>query len=148
MSNLEKNLYKRVSVAPAKTEDVSKNRVAYRGFSTTDITRDSYNLYNFEIIKQDIINHFHIRKGEKLSDPNFGTIIWDVLFEPFTEDLRQAILEDVTTILNYDPRVNVARILVDTYESGIQIDADVIVIPYNLQQTMQFKFDQAAGLTN
>lgn len=148
MSNLEKNLYKRVSVAPAKTEDLSKNRVAYRGFSTTDITRDSYNLYNFEIIKQDIINHFHIRKGEKLSDPNFGTIIWDVLFEPFTEDLRQAILEDVTTILNYDPRVNVARILVDTYESGIQIDADVIVIPYNLQQTMQFKFDQAAGLTN
>ena len=148
MSNLEKNLYKRVSVAPAKTEDLSKNRVAYRGFSTTDITRDSYNLYNFEIIKQDIVNHFHIRKGEKLSDPNFGTIIWDVLFEPFTEDLRQAILEDVTTILNYDPRVNVARILVDTYESGIQIDADVIVIPYNLQQTMQFKFDQAAGLTN
>jgi len=148
MSNLEKNLYKRVSVAPAKTEDVGKNNVAYRGFSTTDITRESYNLYNFEIIKQDIVNHFHIRKGEKLSDPNFGTIIWDVLFEPFTEDLRQAILEDVTTILNYDPRVNVARILVDTYESGIQVDADVIVIPYNLQQTMQFKFDQAAGLTN
>ena len=63
MSNLEKNLYKRVSVAPVKTEDLSKNSVAYRGFSTTDITRESYNLYNFEIVKQDIINHFHIRKG-------------------------------------------------------------------------------------
>jgi phage baseplate assembly protein W len=148
MSNLEKNLYKRVTVAPAKTEDLSRNAVAYRGFSTTDITRDSYNLYNFEIVKQDIINHFHIRKGEKLSDPNFGTIIWDVLFEPFTEELREAILEDVTTILNYDPRVNVARILVDSYESGIQVEADIIVIPYNLQQTMQFRFDQAAGLLN
>jgi phage baseplate assembly protein W len=148
MSNLEKNLYKRVSVAPAKTEDLSKNKVAYRGFSTTDITRDSYNLYNFEIVKQDIVNHFHIRKGEKLSDPNFGTIIWDVLFEPFTEELREAILDDVTTIINYDPRVNVSRILVDSYESGIQVEADIIVIPYNLQQTMQFKFDQAAGLTD
>jgi phage baseplate assembly protein W len=148
MSNLEKNLYKRVSVAPAKTEDLSKNKVAYRGFSTTDITRDSYNLYNFEIVKQDIVNHFHIRKGEKLSDPTFGTIIWDVLFEPFTEELREAILDDVTTIINYDPRVNVSRILVDSYESGIQVEADIIVIPYNLQQTMQFKFDQAAGLTD
>lgn len=148
MSNLEKNLYKRVTVAPAKTEDLSRNAVAYRGFSTTDINRDSYNLYNFEIVKQDIINHFHIRKGEKLSDPNFGTIIWDVLFEPFTEELREAILDDVTTILNYDPRVNVARILVDSYESGIQVEADIIVIPYNLQQTMQFRFDQASGLLN
>jgi phage baseplate assembly protein W len=148
MSNLEKNLYKRVSVAPAKTEDLARNTVAYRGFSTTDINRDSYNLYNFEIVKQDIINHFHIRKGEKLSDPEFGTIIWDVLFEPFTEELRQAILDDVTFILNYDPRVNVARILVDSYESGIQVEADVIVIPYNLQQTMQFRFDQSAGLIN
>ncbi len=148
MSNLEKNLYKRVSVPPVKTEDLSKNSVAYRGFSTTDITRESYNLYNFEIVKQDIINHFHIRKGEKLSDPNFGTIIWDVLFEPFTEELREAILDDVTTIINYDPRVNVSRILVDSYESGIRVEADIIVIPYNLQQTMQFKFDQAAGLTD
>ena len=148
MSNLEKNLYKRVSVPAAKTEDLSKNSVAYRGFSTTDITRESYNLYNFEIVKQDIINHFHIRKGEKLSDPNFGTIIWDVLFEPFTEELREAILDDVTTIINYDPRVNVSRILVDSYESGIRVEADIIVIPYNLQQTMQFKFDQAAGLTD
>lgn len=148
MSSLEKNLYKRVTVAPAKTENLSKNTVAYRGFSTTDISRESYTLYNFELIKQDIINHFHIRKGEKLSDPDFGTIIWDVLFEPFTEELRQAILDDVTTILNYDPRVNVARILVDSYESGIQIEADILVIPYNLQQTMQFRFDQAAGLLN
>ena len=148
MSNLEKNLYKRVTVAPAKTENVSKNAVSYRGFSTTDINRSSFNLYNFELIKQDIINHFHIRKGEKISDPSFGTIIWDVLFEPFTEELREAILDDVTNILNYDPRVDVARILVDSYESGIQVQADLVVIPYNLQQTMQFRFDQAAGLLN
>jgi len=148
MSNLEKNLYKRVTVAPAKTENLSRNTVAYRGFSTTDISRDSFTLYNFDLIKQDIVNHFHIRKGEKLSDPSFGTIIWDVLFEPFTEELREAILDDVTTILNYDPRVDVARILVDSYESGIQVEADIVVIPYNLQQTMQFRFDQAAGLLN
>ena len=148
MSNLEKNLYKRVTVATAKVEDLSKNEVAYRGFSTTDYTSNTYNLYNFELVKQDIINHFHIRKGEKLSDPSFGTIIWDALFEPFTESLRQAILEDVTKIVNYDPRVNPVRILVDSYESGIQVEADLIFIPYNLQQTMQFRFDQRAGLLN
>ena len=49
--------------------------------------------YDFELIKQDLINHFHIRQGEKLSDPGFGTIIWDMLFEPFTSDVQDAIVE-------------------------------------------------------
>ena len=35
----------------------------------------------------------HIRKGEKLENPEFGTIIWDCLFEPLTEDLRETIAQ-------------------------------------------------------
>lgn len=149
MSTLEKSLYQQTKVAVgSKKDNIYVKSPTYKGFSTADDSQSSNKLYDIALIKQDIINHFHIRKGEKLSDPNFGTIIWDVLFEPFTEELREAILDDVTTIINYDPRVNVSRILVDSYESGIRVEADIIVIPYNLQQTMQFKFDQAAGLTD
>ena len=143
MSELEKNLYKRVEVKNANAPKPSTGR-AYRGFSTTDINRESFSLYDFELIKQDIINHFHIRQGEKISDPDFGTIIWDVLFDPLTEDLKQAITANVTEIINYDPRVQATNIFVDSYEHGIIVEATLLFLPYNIADQIRFKFDQAA----
>jgi phage baseplate assembly protein W len=62
----------------------------YRGFSTL-VPNKKFRLTDMELVKQDIINHFNIRKGEKLMNPNFGTIIWNVLHEPFTEELKSLI---------------------------------------------------------
>ena len=103
-------------------------------------------MFDLEIIKQDIINHFHIRKGEKLENPTFGTIIWDVLFEPFTEDLKEIIIKDITEIVNFDPRVSVETVTVDAYESGLQVDCTLTYIPYSISETMRIKFDQSNGL--
>ena len=144
MSELEKNLYKRVTVPP-KQQDAVKGR-AYRGFSTVDNTSKGFARYDFEIIKQDLINHFHIRQGEKLSDPKFGTIIWDLLFEPFTIDVQEAIIDNVTEIVNYDPRINVEDIVVDTYEQGITVECTLTFLPYSISENLRFKFDQANGL--
>lgn len=140
MSTLEKNLYKRVTVK-SETRRANVGR-AYRGFSTVSENTENFALYDFELIKQDIINHFHIRQGEKLSDPTFGTIIWDVLFEPFTNAVKSAIIENVTKICNYDKRVRVEEILVDTYENGIEIACTLSYLPYNISEQMLFRFDQ------
>lgn len=142
MSTLEKNLYKRVKVK-SDTRRANVGR-AYRGFSSVNENTENFALYDFELIKQDIINHFHIRQGEKLSDPTFGTIIWDILFEPFTNDVKTAIIDNVTKICNYDQRVRVEEILVDTYESGIEIACTLSYIPYNISEQMLFRFDQSA----
>jgi len=144
MSTLEKNLYKRVTVSSGPQQATSGR--AYRGFSSSNENSEGFALYDFELIKQDIINHFHIRQGEKLSDPTFGCIIWDLLFEPFTNNIRDAIIKNVTDIVNYDPRVNVEQILVDTYESGITVDCTISYLPYNISEQLLFRFDQAAGL--
>jgi phage baseplate assembly protein W len=144
MSQLEKNLYKRVTVKP-NGSTASTGR-AYRGFSTVSTKNEGYSLYDFELIKQDIINHFHIRQGEKLSDPTFGCIIWDLLFEPFTASVQTAIVENVTTIVNYDPRVNVDSIIVDTYEQGISVECQLTYLPYSISEQLRFRFDQQNGL--
>jgi phage baseplate assembly protein W len=143
MSTLEKNLYKRVSVS---TSEKKKPEVgnSYRGFSTVNTNTENFALYDFELIKQDIINHFHIRKGEKLSDLNFGTIIWDMLFEPMTSENRELIIEDVTVICNYDPRVQVEEITVDDYEHGIKIECTLTYLKYNITENLLFRFDQSA----
>ena len=102
-------------------------------------------LYDLALIKQDILNHFHIRQGEKLSDPEFGTIIWDVLFDPLTEQLKEAIVNNVTAIVNYDPRVQVTNVAIDQYESGLQIEIDLSYLPYNISENLKLQFDQNAG---
>jgi phage baseplate assembly protein W len=118
----------------------------YKGFSTVSGSSNSFSLYDLSLIKQDIINHFHIRQGERLENPTFGTIIWDILFEPLTEEIKQMIIENVQTIINYDPRVTARDVIVTPYESGIQIECELTYLPYNIQEAIQFKFDQANGL--
>ena len=145
MSTVEKNIYKQITVpSNQKSQPVPESR-AYRGISTVDPDATNVVLYDIELIKQDIINHFHIRQGEKLSDPKFGTIIWDVLFEPLTDDLKDAIVRNVSKIINFDPRVNVDQIIVDSYESGIQIECVLTYLPYNISESMRMKFGENAG---
>ena len=143
MSQLEKNLYKRVTVnQPAQSASTGRK---YRGFSTV-ADSNSFSIYDYELIKQDLINHFHIRQTEKLSDPTFGTIIWDILYEPFTIDVQEAIIEDVTRIINYDPRIKAEDIVIDTYEQGIQIDCTITFLPFNITDQLRFRFDKENGL--
>jgi phage baseplate assembly protein W len=79
-------------------------------------------------------------------NPKFGTIIWDVLFEPLTDQLKQLITSNVTDIINYDPRVVADQVIVSQYESGIQIQCHLTYLPYNVTQSMQLRFDQQNGL--
>jgi phage baseplate assembly protein W len=146
MSTQEKKLYKDIVLKSKKTSNSPLGARAYKGISTVDPNANSFNLYDIALIKQDLLNHFHIRQGEKLENPEFGTIIWDALFEPLTEGMKQAIVENVTQIVNYDPRVQVNSVTVDTYESGIQIECDLTYLPYNISESMRLKFDESQGL--
>jgi phage baseplate assembly protein W len=118
----------------------------YKGFSTISSASKNGALYDLELIKQDLINHFHIKKGEKLENPTFGTIIWDMLFEPLTDQLKQLITNDVNVIINSDPRIKVLSSVITQVDKGIQLEFTLLYIPYNIQQSMQFTFDQDNGL--
>jgi phage baseplate assembly protein W len=118
----------------------------FGGTTGIGVDKTIKNSVDFDLIKQDLINHFYIRQGERLMQPNFGTIIWSLLFEPLTEQLKDLILQNVNEILNYDPRVQATNVLVTPYDTGLQIEATLKYIPYNIQQNLQLKFDQANGL--
>lgn len=112
----------------------------YKGFSTVGQT-GKFRLTNFDLVKRDILNHFYIRKGEKLMNPSFGTIIWNVLHEPFTEDLKSVIQADIKAIANYDPRVSFDNIVVTEYEQGIQILLELRYLQTNQSNLMNLQFD-------
>jgi phage baseplate assembly protein W len=112
----------------------------YRGFSTVDRIR-KFRLTDFELVKQDIINHFYIRKGEKLMKPNFGTIIWNVLHEPFTDELKSVITTDIKAIASYDPRVSIDNVMITEYDRGIQVELHLRYVQTNQSNLLSLRFD-------
>ena len=118
--------------------------IKYRGFNTINQSK-KFRLTGLDLIKRDLLNHFSIRKGEKLMRPNFGTIIWNVLHEPFTEDLKSVITQDVKAIASYDPRVSFENIIVTEYDQGIQIELQLRYVLTNQTNVMLMNFN---GATN
>lgn len=116
----------------------------YKGFSTAG-GKKKFRLTDFELVKQDITNHFQIRKGEKLMNPDFGTIIWDTLFEPLDDDTKNMIVQDVRKIISYDPRVGAQNVVVTQFDQGIQIQIELIYISTNQVSTLSLNFDRNAS---
>ena len=81
-------------------------------------------------------------------NPNFGTIIWGMLFEPMDENTRQLVVDDVTRIVGYDPRINLTNITVVEQDYGIQIELDLLYVQTNQSTKMSLQFDaDSATLT-
>ena len=146
MSTLEKNLYKNLKVQPQLVASNPITNKSYKGIITVNPNNKDFKSSDIALIKQDIVNHFHIRMGEKLENPEFGTIIWDVLFEPLTNDLKESVIKNVTDIVNYDPRVKVDNIVVDQYEYGLQIQCTLLYLDYSISEELVFRFDRENGL--
>ena len=114
----------------------------YNGFSTYNRIR-KFKITDFDLAKQDLFNHFHIRRGEKLMNPNFGTIIWDAIFEPFTESLKDAITDDVKRIAAYDPRIGIQNVIITEFTDGIKLELVLTYIPSNQVDRMIMQFERA-----
>jgi phage baseplate assembly protein W len=121
--------------------NLTNKTVTFKGFSSK-ADKQNFKLYDFECAKQDLINRLSIRKGERVENPEFGTIIYDAIFEPFTEALKDAILEDVTAIFNADPRIATEEILVTEADKGIAIQATITYVPLNITEKLRFGFDE------
>ena len=112
----------------------------YKGFSTQGQSK-KFRATDAALIKQDLMNHFSIRKGEKLMNPNFGTIIWSLMFEPMTNDVKKAIVEDITTIIDYDPRVTITDVNVSEMEHGLQVIVSLVYVNNNQADVMLMNFN-------
>lgn len=140
-------LYNQQSVASRTATTQTSQSFRYKGFSSNEI-KNNFKLYDIDLVKRDLLNHFYIRKGEKLENPNFGTIIWDLLFENFTPEVKRLITKDVENIINYDPRIAVNAVTIDSTDQGIRIEADIVYMPFNVNEKMTFNFDKANNIVN
>ena len=121
--------------------NLGNKTVTFKGFSSK-ADKKNFKLYDFEAAKQDLINRLSVRKGERVENPEFGTIIYDTLFEPFTDTLKEAILDDITANLNADPRISTTDIIVTEADHGIAIQATITYVPLDITEKLRFNFDE------
>ena len=141
--------YKNLEITPTNYNSQHTDKLThyYKGFSTTNPDNRGSKLYDFDLVKQDILNQFNTRKGQRVMNPTFGSIIWEVLMEPLTPQIEALLKKDVTDICNSDPRVYPLQILVNEFQQGYLIEITLAMKNTNQSSVLRLSFDQKVGLT-
>ena len=98
----------------------------YRGFSTTMTQGSDTSLFDLDIIKADLLNQFNIRLGEVPGRSGFGSVLMELMSEPFDNITESLIRSEVDRVLRCDPRISVNDINVSLGSDGhsVTITAD------------------------
>jgi len=120
----------------------------FRGFSSIDKIKPDTEITDIDLVKRDLLNHFFTRRGERVMRPEFGSIIWDLLFDPFDGTTREAIIADVEAIIAQEPRVNLDRLDILEFEHGIRLNIAVFYIPFEAFGTFEVDFDRRNSIQN
>ena len=76
--------------------------------------------------------------------PNFGSVIWSMMFEPLNEETKNLIQADVKKVVGYDPRTKVNNVIITQFDHGVQLDIEMEYLPTNQSDTLRLSFDNAA----
>jgi phage baseplate assembly protein W len=119
----------------------------YKGFSSYQFEYNkSFKLLDVELVKRDLMNHIFTRIGERVYMPLWGTRIPDLLFEPLNEDSIGIVENDLTTVFEYDPRVELVELnVIPLYDQNAIIATALLnYIELDLQDLFELRleFDQ------
>ncbi len=117
-------------------------KTTFKGFSTIGgASSNGYKLYDIELIRQDLLNHFHTRVGERVLKPTYGCAIWDYLMEPFTEMVREIVVAEAKRICEEDPRVDVASVVATSLDHSINVELVLNYKPMNTPDELRVVFE-------
>jgi phage baseplate assembly protein W len=122
------------------------SKAIYRGFSTRlhrEKRGKTFSTADFETVKDDILNHIYTIPGERVGMPDFGTRIPLLAFEPLDENTLSIIREDLTAVINYDPRLKLKDIALLPLPNNNAIVAlvDVEYLLLMTTETLKLEFE-------
>ena len=108
-------------------------------FETNPLNDDLIALKNSSAIARSIRNIVFTQPGEKFFNPEFGSRVSESLFEIVDEVSTIAIRDEIrSSIINYEPRVNLLDVLVnpnpDENEMDVSITYEIVGIDIPPQQ--------------
>jgi phage baseplate assembly protein W len=111
------------------------------GFNTINQYK-KFTLVDFELIKRDLLNYFNIRQGEKVGRPDVGTTMWNLLFEPQTEQTASLVIEEMQRIVGQDPRIFLTKADAYPQVNGILVELEIQTVQGTNAERLSVFFDQ------
>jgi hypothetical protein len=109
------------------------------------ITGKKFKLVDSPLVLQDFVNALNIRQGEKVGQPQYGTTLWDFVFEPNTQDMQFALEQEIRRVASQDPRIAIDFVKAYPQENGILMETQVAVVPFNQALTLSVFFDSTTN---
>jgi phage baseplate assembly protein W len=110
------------------------------GFNTQDQFK-KFTLLDADLVKRDLLNGLNIRQGQLPGRPQYGTALWDNLFENQTTETQEAIYREIQRVCAGDPRLFVSGVQAFPQENGILIQLGLAVVPSTTAQQFSLFFD-------
>ena len=111
------------------------------GYSSIDQFK-KFTLVVLELIKRDLLNAFNIRQGQLVGRPQYGTNLWDFMFESQMTDTEQAIQDEIQRVVGGDPRIFITQPpQLFPQDNGLLIQLDVQFIPSSEALRLSIFFD-------
>jgi len=121
ISDLTENQYKILGIGINKKSD--SNGIFAVNYTT--IAQASENLKNLILTK----------KGERVMQPEFGCDIWELLFEPISEDVISTQIESsiLSAVEIWLPYINIDKIIFDYDENDIDSNKINVEVKFSLK---------------
>tara|TARA_R110000796_G_scaffold82592_1_gene181011 strand:- start:52787 stop:53224 length:438 start_codon:yes stop_codon:yes gene_type:complete len=88
-------------------------------------------------------------KGERVFQPDFGTNLYNILFEPNTESLKENIKEEIKdSISKWVPYITISSIVVVGEDNTVRIKINYKVSPSNFGSSITLEFDLSTGISS
>jgi len=116
----------------------------YKGFSTIS-KHKKFTLTDRELVVRNLTNMLNIREGELPGKPEYGTTIWNYLFEPNTVDVERRVTSEIERLINTDPRIVLEDVNYHSQHNGMVLSLDVRILPGVDTEQIRVLFDQDSG---
>lgn len=110
------------------------------GFNTVGQPNPPYNLNNIELVKRDLHNAFATPRGARVMLPNFGTRIYEFLFDPFDEYTKGAIIADAVEVVQNEPRVELVSVDVFQEDQALTVAMILLFKPESVTDNLYVSF--------
>lgn len=121
---------------------MSKN--IYKGYSSFEFdSNKTFRLSDIDIVKMDLLNHIWTKQGERVMHTDFGTVIPELVFEPLDEFLMGTIREELTRVIDFDPRISLIsmNLTPDHDNNSLYAAIELFYVELDITDTFELNLD-------
>lgn len=113
---------------------------AFIGFNTQDQYK-KFTLTDADLVKRDFLNALNIRQGLLPGRPQYGTVIWDNLFDNQSNELTNNIETELQRVAGGDPRLQLINVEIFPQENGLLMQVELQIVPSTETERLRIFFN-------